>query len=241
MITNDAATQVPFTIAKAELSQFIGRATRPLVTECGPAVHIIIERSTGKTMDCFIEFASTADAHATLAWINGTFENGQPTRLGNRYVQAEMSSQSELMRAMFPRAKCVRWEGGVPVVVPRSEGEIWSTGFTGFLTEEELFSTIRHAESPLRSPFISRCPRRPYEFMISTLQKYCLHLAAGNYDIISSAQLSTRFWPFDTLIRKVDAQEPLVLRRPFINSYHLNGGPITTGSTRNQKRTATRM
>lgn len=43
-------------------------------------------------------------------------------------------------------------------------------------------------------------------------QKYCLHLAATNYGIVTGTPPSARFWPFDTLARKGHAQESLVLK-----------------------------
>ncbi|KAI5284038.1 hypothetical protein KEM54_001630, partial [Ascosphaera aggregata] len=266
-------TNVPFTITKQEITQFLGRRSRPLLTDSGPAIHIIIERSTGKTMDCFVEFADVSDAQETLACINRNIENGQPVKLGTRHVHAEMSSQCEMMREMFPRAKCVDWKEGVPRVMRKKEGERWSTGFTGFVTEEEMFLTIRHAESPSRYPWyattlyrvkdrnimftvthrlLSILARRLHEMShvnarhghrnnngdsskkayygldrrlaidllaaglqcpgFNDRQKYCLHLAATNYSIITATPLSARFWPFDTLARKGHAQEPLMLK-----------------------------
>lgn len=120
-------------------------------------------------MDCFVEFPGYEQASETLAFVNRGLIDGQPAKIGARYIQADMSSQDELLKAMFPRAKCVKWEDGLPVILPKTDA--WSTGFTGFITEEELFLTIRHAEAPQRSPFISRCLQRPYDFMISTLNK----------------------------------------------------------------------
>jgi hypothetical protein len=36
------------------------------------------------------------------------------------------------------------------VQVPKREDEDWSTGFVGFLTDEELFCVARHAREPNR-------------------------------------------------------------------------------------------
>ncbi|GKZ19273.1 hypothetical protein AbraIFM66951_011415 [Aspergillus brasiliensis] len=158
---------IPYSITRQEIFQFVGRQAR-LVP--GHAVHIIMERPTAKTMDCFVEFASTADAEVTADRINRIYECGRAPRLGNRHVEVELSNQEELLKDLFPRAKCINWENGTPKVVENTDR--YSTGFTGFFTSEEIIGAIRHAEMPQRSPFGAKCPQRTYESTISTLYKF---------------------------------------------------------------------
>lgn len=107
-----------------------------------------MERSTAKTMDCYVEFQTFKDAQETVTRINKIFETGRAPRLGNRVVYVELSNQDELLRDLFPRAKCVSWQDGMPIALPNRDP--YSTGFAGFLASEEILGAIRHAEIPHR-------------------------------------------------------------------------------------------
>ncbi|RAH66791.1 uncharacterized protein BO66DRAFT_380577 [Aspergillus aculeatinus CBS 121060] len=160
-------SNIPYSITKQEILQFVGRQSR---LSSGQAVHIIMERSTAKTMDCYVEFATPGDAKETVKRIDRIQETGRPPRLGNRHVDVEISSQDALLRDLFPRAKCVHWQAGMPTVLRNNDP--YSTGFAGFFTSEEIIGAIRHAEMPHRSPFSTKCPQRTYESTISTLYKF---------------------------------------------------------------------
>jgi hypothetical protein len=107
-----------------------------------------MERSTAKTMDCYVEFDTAADAKEVVTRINRIYETGRAPRLGNRHVDVETSSQDALLKDLFPRAKCVVWKDGVPIVVANTDP--YSSGFTGFFTREEIVGAMRHAEIPHR-------------------------------------------------------------------------------------------
>ena len=107
-----------------------------------------MERSTAKTMDCYAELETVQDARDTVVRINKIFETGRAPRLGNRVVDVELSSQDELLKDLFPRAKCLIWKNGIPIALENSD--FYSTGFAGFLTSEEIYGAIRHAEIPHR-------------------------------------------------------------------------------------------
>lgn len=107
-----------------------------------------MERSTAKTMDCYVEFESASNAEDTVNRINRIYETGRPPRLGNRHVDVELSSQDALLKDLFPRAKCVVWKNGIPFALTNNDP--YSTGFAGFLTSEEVVGAIRHAEIPHR-------------------------------------------------------------------------------------------
>lgn len=99
-------------------------------------------------MDCYVEFATPGDAKETVKRIDRIQETGRPPRLGNRHVDVEVSSQDALLRDLFPRAKCVHWQAGMPTVLRNND--LYSTGFAGFFTSEEIIGAIRHAEMPHR-------------------------------------------------------------------------------------------
>lgn len=128
--------------------QFLGRQTRILRGDPGSAIHIIMERSTAKTMDCYVELETPEDVQDTVTRINRVQELGRPPRLGARHVDVEISSQDVLLKELFPRAKCVVWRGGSPQVMPNTDP--YSTGFQGFFTGEEMVGMVRHAETPQR-------------------------------------------------------------------------------------------
>lgn len=186
--------KIPYGITKQEIMQFLGRQARVLRGDPGSAIHIIMERSTAKTMDCYVELETPQDVQDTVFRINRVQELGRPPRLGARHVDVEISSQDVLLKELFPRAKCVVWRDGRPQVMPNTDP--YSTGFQGFFTGEEIVGMVRHAETPQRvsitlllqydtgiiwdiaessyspqSPFASKCPQRTYECMISTLYK----------------------------------------------------------------------
>ncbi|OJJ43106.1 hypothetical protein ASPZODRAFT_75128 [Penicilliopsis zonata CBS 506.65] len=165
-------TNIPYSITKSEIHQFIGRDA-PLVSPIkGCAVHIIMERPTAKTMDCYVEFETKEAAKVIQTRLTAMVEQGH-RRLGSRHVDVELSSEDELLKDLFPRAKCVEWKDGKPHLVENTDP--FSTGFTGFFTNEEIVNAIRHAENPQRSPFCNKCPQRTYESTISTLYKFPWH------------------------------------------------------------------
>ena len=56
------------------------------------------------------------------------------------------------MEAMFPKAKNVEWHMQVPMIL--EETDPFLTGFTGFLTGEELVMMVKYAEQPHRVSII---------------------------------------------------------------------------------------
>ena len=127
---------------------FLGRNARIINPDLGVAIHIIMERSTSKTMDCFVEFFSYGDALAIVNKFTRSRDDGRHPRVGDRHVTVEMSCQDTLMKELFPRAKNVVWQGGNPVIVHSDEP--YNSGFKTFVTSEELVMLVKHAEQPHR-------------------------------------------------------------------------------------------
>lgn len=142
-------TQIPYSLTRAEVLDFLGCDAQVVPPALGIGVHIIMERTTGKTMDCYVEFLSIYDAQST---VNRLVYRGQPLRLGthphDRVVNVAMTSQDELMKQLFPRAKNVIWTGGKPVI--QTSNEPFNTGFKSFIIGEELVMMSKHAEQPHR-------------------------------------------------------------------------------------------
>ncbi|KAG9946785.1 hypothetical protein KCU85_g6262, partial [Aureobasidium melanogenum] len=166
----------PYATTKNEVLAALGRSTRIASQPKGTAyfaIHIIMERSTGKTMDVYVELDSEHEAKAAIASFHQRCMNNRHPRIGDRHVEMELSSQEALMKELFPRAKCVSWDGNTPVIY--STTEAYNSGFQGFVTSEEMVMITKHAETPQRSPFAQRCVNRTYETMISIMHKYPWH------------------------------------------------------------------
>jgi hypothetical protein len=116
----------------------------------GTPIHIIMERSTSKTMECYIEMRSYGAVvdQFNRHWESVTGASSKASRIGLRLVTVEVATQDDLMKDLFPRAKCVHWENGKPMIMENEDP--YSTGFTGYFTNEELVGLVRHAEHPTR-------------------------------------------------------------------------------------------
>lgn len=101
-------------------------------------------------MDCYIEIVSPEAAAEDWERAFGLKLMRLP-KIGQRNVTVELSNQAELMKDLFPRAISIHWdveENGVPKSYPNRD--VYSSGFKGFLTNEELTCMVRHAEAPQR-------------------------------------------------------------------------------------------
>jgi hypothetical protein len=110
-------------------------------------------RGTGKTLDCFVELASKSLAATLISRVENLMLANKAPKMAQRIVTIEESSQGELMREVFPRAKRIIWDKdtGIPVMVGITHEEAeWSSPFRGFLTAEEGNGAVRFAESPQR-------------------------------------------------------------------------------------------
>ncbi|KAL8778570.1 MAG: hypothetical protein Q9194_001925 [Teloschistes cf. exilis] len=154
-------SNIPYSVTKQEVYGLLGRNAKIVTPELGVGIHIIMERPTGKTQDCFVEFFSYGDA---LASFNRCLARGQNLRMGDRVVTVAMSSQDDLMKEMFPKAKNCTWRDGRPIITESADP--YNSGFKSFLTNEELLQMATHADKPHR-----KCLQRPFECMISTLAK----------------------------------------------------------------------
>jgi hypothetical protein len=170
--------EIPYATPRAEMISFLGRNAQILrQPEASPyhAVHILLERESGKTMDCYIEVASPDEAAFVVRAFQKRVQAGRPPKVGERTVEVVYSSQDELLSELFPRAKHVQWKDGWPIVdlSPRLyyENEM-AAGFQGFIHPEEFVMLLKHANAKERSPFASKSPTRTYEALITIMHKY---------------------------------------------------------------------
>lgn len=146
MLMDFFSNQIPYDLTKTSVLQFLGPHAKVITPDFGPCIHIIMDRGTGKTMDCFVEFYSTPDARATSNSIN--LRSHGANRIGDRIVEVSVSSQEQLLMELFPKAKNVSWEGGRPKVLETQE--LFNSGFKSFVSAEEVGNLVRHAEQPHR-------------------------------------------------------------------------------------------
>ncbi|KAH6855302.1 hypothetical protein B0I37DRAFT_388952 [Chaetomium sp. MPI-CAGE-AT-0009] len=166
---------IPFGTKRAEIIAFLGRNSKILNDNQEP-VHIIMERVSSKTQDCYVEFMTTQDAVRAVDRHRDNIQKGRPSRLGERPIELLLSSQAALMMDLFPLASGVWWDNAKPVIQAPIDGQPWKT-FKGFVTEEEMTMLVKHVEIPQRSPYSKECPQRPYECMISTIKKLPWYMA----------------------------------------------------------------
>ena len=116
----------------------------------GYPVHINMERSTGKTMDCYIELEEESVVDTCVERFEQLVANCQGPKMGNRCVDVEKISQGELMKDLFPRAVCIHWDEktGIPIMTKNKDEN--SQGFQCLVTHEELRSLHKFAETPSR-------------------------------------------------------------------------------------------
>ncbi|KAF5021814.1 hypothetical protein F66182_6140 [Fusarium sp. NRRL 66182] len=161
---------IPFSTKRAEVVAFIGRNSR-MLSDGDEPIHIIMDRATSKTMDAFVEFVTMEDAMRCAEKHHQFAQAGRVSRLGERPIEVELSSQAALMAELFPLAGGVFWDGATPQILPHNASEPWAN-FKGFISPEEMVMLVKHVEVPHRSPFSKECPQRPYECLISTLRKF---------------------------------------------------------------------
>ena len=174
-------SDIPYATTRQEMIAFVGQQAQILrmpARSAYYAVHIIMDRESGKTMDCFIELATVKEASMVLKTMQSRADSGRPPKVNNRLVTVKVSSQEELMSELFPRARHVAWHGNHPVVdtKPRQYYPgVNAVGFQGFIQDEEMVDMIKIAEMGHRALFASKNPTRVYETMISILHKYPWH------------------------------------------------------------------
>lgn len=150
--------QIPYCCNRPEVLAFLGRNARIISEQDYEPVHIVMERVTSKTLDCFVEFINFGEAVAAVQRFESNRTGGRGGRLGQRHVEMELSSQSALMAELFPKAKNVEWrnEGQLPIIHETDPSDKYNSGFGGFLSKEELVMLTKHVECPQRVSFSHR-------------------------------------------------------------------------------------
>ncbi len=140
--------QIPYNVSRSTVLAFFGRNAR--LAKSADPIHIIMERTTGMTTDCFVEFCNQHEGMMAIRrFEDNRIAGGRGTRLDSRHVYMELSSMDELMHALFPKAKNIQWNQGMPTVKLANPDDDTS-GPTSFINSEELVMMSKHIESPKR-------------------------------------------------------------------------------------------
>lgn len=127
---------------------FVGRNSK-MLNDADEPVHIIMERVTSKTMDAYVEFVNLDEAMKAVERHQQAAKAGRVSRLGDRPVEVELSSQACLMKDLFPLARGLIWDGATPHFTPHNARHDWEN-FRGFISEEEMVMLVKHVEVPHR-------------------------------------------------------------------------------------------
>ena len=100
-------------------------------------------------MDAYVEFVTLDDANKAVEKHHQHLLSGRVSRLGDRPVDVELSSQESLMKDLFPLARGIVWNGVSPRFKPFNPNEPWEN-FKGFVSEEEMIMLVKHVEVPHR-------------------------------------------------------------------------------------------
>lgn len=137
----DEGFQIPWDVPKKSICEALAADDHLALNNAGyPLFHFTMDRAAQKTWDCFVEIKTE---EAALALVGELMTH--PVRISSRTAIVNIVEPRQLLMCLFPRAKCIVWEGDKPLLISCRPGE---TPFRGFLMQEELYLISRAAESP---------------------------------------------------------------------------------------------
>ena len=119
-----------------------------------------MDRANGKTGEVYVEFFSPKDAQA---YITNWALVGK-SKIRDRFINVQMSSQEALMGRLFPKAKNVIWNRQVPIVV-RPQPPF--TGFRSFIDQEELLQMGKLADIATRRVSEAHCSQQSRDKLLT--------------------------------------------------------------------------
>jgi hypothetical protein len=152
------------------------------------AVHIIMGRTNARALDVYAEIGTDDAWDSIFKLYEEASYYGEPLKMGVRHVNIEKSSQSELMKEIFPLSCCMDFKNSFGIPVKVKNDDVYSTGFKKFLKVEELHLLLRSVIDPERvscmtqfgtyltdhlpqHPHGGKNAQRPFEYMMTILHK----------------------------------------------------------------------
>ncbi|KAI8371543.1 uncharacterized protein BYT42DRAFT_580642 [Radiomyces spectabilis] len=169
-------TNIPWDVSQNDVRNFFGNCRLPSPSRYAQAIHILMDRSTGKTLsDAYVEFNSVEDLQRAI-------ETRHQKPLKGRIVSVIECKQDELLSVVFSK-----WRGqfhGVNAIPPASDVvKSMSTAAGGgssicppFMTREEINSLLVVCKN-YKLHFSRKCAERPFENIITVITKYPWHQA----------------------------------------------------------------
>ncbi|KAK9768310.1 hypothetical protein K7432_001148 [Basidiobolus ranarum] len=159
-------SNIPWDVSQNDIKAFLQPYEIPNEKILAQAIHIIMDRSTGKTLSyAFIEVQTIHEALDMIQTRNLKVLKG-------RIVGVSKSSQEELMRAIFPN-----WRGsfvGNNVIMPQDSSRERNAQPTMLLSRDEINSVLMICKN-YKLHFSRKCAERPFENVISILVKCPWH------------------------------------------------------------------
>lgn len=108
-----------------------------------PAIHILQDRCTGRTLEAYVEYANMDDAIQVLKNFDARAARGRDIKSGIYRAKVALTSMNEMMKAIFARADC-RWGNGLP----EYQIPVYLGFFGGFVIKEEMHRMLNLAQHP---------------------------------------------------------------------------------------------
>ncbi|GAB5587567.1 hypothetical protein Unana1_02467 [Umbelopsis nana] len=161
-ISNASKFGIPWDVSIPQVIQFFKNIKFPPPHQHSHFVHILADRSSGKTISsAYVETVSHSEAQRAVTTLNR-----KP--LKGRLVQVTLSSQDELLSALFPS-----WNGDFiqGMAIPSEQGAVQSKAGHTFITRQEINSLLTICRN-YKIHFSRKCPERPFENIMSIVCKY---------------------------------------------------------------------
>ncbi|KAI9496489.1 hypothetical protein BDB00DRAFT_121524, partial [Zychaea mexicana] len=167
-------TNIPWDVSQNDVRNFFGHCRLPSLSVQAQSIHIMMDRTTGKTLsDAYVEFATQLDLIRAI-------ETRHQKPLKGRVVTVTECTQEELLTVVFPK-----WRGqfcGVSAIPPPSQVvKSMSTAAGGggtqcppFVTREEINALLVVCKN-YKLHFSRKCAERPFENIVSVITKYPWH------------------------------------------------------------------
>ncbi|KAG9291107.1 hypothetical protein G9A89_012979 [Geosiphon pyriformis] len=161
-------SNIPWDVSLKDIKTFFSNFQMPDPCTYAQCIHIIMDRTTGKTLsEAFIELVTPADAHRAVE-----MRNMKP--LKGRLISCTRSSQEDLMKTIFPK-----WKGsfnGCNAVITAEMKETTSVTVPNIplVTREEMNALLVVCRN-YKLHFSRKCAERPFENIITVLVKFPFH------------------------------------------------------------------
>lgn len=127
--------------SRRDILNLFGSSSRVL-SDHQERCHIIMERTSGKTMDAFIEFCTPADAVEAVRRSNKS--SNRKFAINGRDAILSTATHEDLQESVFPMARGIKWNGATPCKILDTMTTKAGHRFFGFVAKEEMDLLEKH-------------------------------------------------------------------------------------------------